>query len=133
MASKNVTVLASAAFASIALFIGFYYFYNKSKKTSKKTSKSNILKLPVIELQKYFNKYSDPETYKLECTEVANALHKYGVAIVRDPRVVESHNNKFLDMLEHYFEESDGVRDARPQYHYQVGVTPSYIGRTRSR
>lgn len=31
-------------------------------------------------------------------------------------------------MMEKYFEGSDGVRDARPEYHYQVGVTPDNTG-----
>ena len=51
-----------------------------------------------------------------------------GLVIIRDPRVSESNNDRFLDMMERYFESSDGVADARPEYHYQVGVTPAHIG-----
>lgn len=51
-----------------------------------------------------------------------------GLVILRDPRVSEANNNVFLDMMERYFESSDGITDARPHYHYQVGVTPSHIG-----
>jgi hypothetical protein len=39
--------------------------------------------------------------------KVAHALHNYGVVIVKDPRVVEADNNRFLDMVEKYFESSD--------------------------
>ena len=48
--------------------------------------------------------------------------------IIRDPRVSEANNDRFLDMMERYFESSDGIVDARPHFHYQVGVTPSHIG-----
>ena len=54
-----------------------------------------------------------------------------GLVILRDPRVSEANNNTFLDMMERYFESSDGVTDARPHYHYQVGVTPSHVGTCR--
>ena len=42
----------------------------------------------------------------------------------QDPRVDEKHNDRFVDMLENFFEQSDGVRDARPELSCQVGVTP---------
>lgn len=53
-------------------------------------------------------------------------MHLYGCLVVRDPRVNEDHNNTFLDMMERYFEISDGKRDARPEHHFQVGVTPEH-------
>ena len=46
-----------------------------------------------------------------------------GICIVKDPRVKEKDNEIFLDMMEKYFELSDGIRDARPEYHYQVSKT----------
>jgi len=48
--------------------------------------------------------------------------------IVRDSRVTDADNNKFLDMLESYFEQPEEAlrADARPQYSYQVGSTPAY-------
>ena len=54
------------------------------------------------------------------------------MAIVRDPRVDELDNNRFLDMLEQYFESCDGIRDARPEIAYQVGLTPSFVERPRN-
>lgn len=136
--SNNSKLVATVAAASIGLVVVYnlYRVFTKKiksddKKESKETiiKKNSILKLPVIEISAHFNKSIDPETYANECKKVADALHKYGVAIVRDPRVDEKDNNTFLDMLERYFEQSDGVRDARPEYHYQVGVTPSHIGK----
>ena len=41
---------------------------------------------------------------------------------MKDPRVKEADNNNFLDMMERYFELSDGVRDARPEWFYQVTI-----------
>lgn len=88
--------------------------------------------LPLIDLQKFFDKDTDGPAYAAECAKVAEALHMYGIVILRDPRVFNEDNNRFLDMMEQYFEVSDGARDARPQYHYQVGVTPSHIEKARN-
>lgn len=137
--SNNSKVVATVAAASLGLYVAYNLYRALTKKSTpasnkesneKTTKKNNVLKLPVIEIAAFFNKSVDPEGYKVECKKVADALHKYGVAIVRDPRVDERDNNTFLDMLEKYFELSDGVRDARPEYHYQVGVTPSHVGKS---
>ena len=41
----------------------------------------------------------------------------------------EKDNETFLSMMERYFALSDGVRDARPEYQYQIGKAhiPGYI------
>lgn len=39
-------------------------------------------------------------------------------------RARDADNDTFLDMMEKYFEATDFVADARPELHYQVGVTP---------
>lgn len=83
----------------------------------------------MIDFNKFFDKSNCQEEYVAECKKVADALHHYGLCIVQDPRVLESKNNQFLDMMEKYFELSDGVRDARPEHHYQVGVTPAHVGK----
>ena len=61
-----------------------------------------------------------------ECKKVMHCLSTYGVIVVRDPRVTKEDNDKFLDMMESYFEQADEVKrkDSHPEYHYQVGVTP---------
>lgn len=66
------------------------------------------------------------------CQRVAEALQSYGCLVVRDPRVNATKNEKFLDMMECYFDSSDGKRDARPELHYQVGVTPSGVENARN-
>lgn len=93
---------------------------------------NNVLKLPCINFEAFSRKDIDPENYLAECFKVADALHKYGVCIVRDPRVAESDNDIFLDMVENYFGLSDGIRDARPDFAYQVGVTPAFTERPRN-
>jgi isopenicillin N synthase-like dioxygenase len=90
------------------------------------------LNLPIIDFNKFINRNQDCDTYKQECSLVADCLHKYGIVILRDPNVVEENNETFLTMMESYFEGSDGVRDARPEVHYQVGVTPNHTERARN-
>lgn len=45
---------------------------------------------------------------------------------LKDPRIPEGLNEQFLDMLEDYFAQpyETKLKDARPELHYQVGVTP---------
>jgi len=62
-----------------------------------------------------------------ECGSVALALERYGCLVVRDPRVKKEANDRFLSMMERYFEQSDGKTDARPELHYQIGVTPAFV------
>jgi len=38
-------------------------------------------------------------------------LKRAGAFAVRDPRVTEEDNNKFLDLLEAYFEQPEGIDD----------------------
>ena len=78
--------------------------------------------IPVIDLGSYVEK-SDEKN----CKEVADALEKYGCLVVKDPRVDQGKNDTFLSMMERYFEQSDGILDARPELHYQIGVTPSMV------
>ena len=89
---------------------------------------ARILTLPIIDFRLFDSRNSDKDAYMVECRKVAEALHKYGLCVVRDPRVDENHNSQFLDMMERYFEISDGIRDARPEYAFQVGVTPEFTG-----
>ena len=70
-----------------------------------------------------------PEDVRRCCEEVGDCLASKGVLVVRDPRVSESDNARFLDMMERYFEQAPEkiVEDARPEWGYQVGVTPSGV------
>ena len=84
--------------------------------------------VPVVDLSVFLASGKDDEA----CRQIAFALHHYGVVACRDPRVSSEDNNRYLDMMEKYFALSDGVRDARPEYSYQVGVTPSRTERPRN-
>lgn len=68
------------------------------------------LNLPVIDMNKFFNKDSDRAGYEAECQNLAECLHLYGAALVKDPRFKQEENCAFLDMMEKYFELSDGAR-----------------------
>lgn len=125
--AKVVGITATVAAAAIAA----YYLLSPDKKETseelKPTSGEQPLSLPVVEISALFNKDKDPESYARECAKVAHCLHHYGLVILKDPRVAEAHNNRFIDMMERYFEGSDGLRDARPEYGYQVGVTKDRV------
>ncbi|GLD93955.1 hypothetical protein PINS_up002560 [Pythium insidiosum] len=86
-----------------------------------------MIELPVIDLQQY-KQTGD----KAQCELVAECLRKYGVLCLRDERATEQDNSTFLDMMERYFEQTDFVEDARPDYHFQVGVTPELKERARN-
>lgn len=75
--------------------------------------------IPIVDLTAFM---ADPssEAAKVEIAKVAHALHAYGCLVIKDPRVDETHNDRFVDMLERYFAQSDGVADARPDLSYQV-------------
>ncbi|KAI9222389.1 hypothetical protein BC828DRAFT_346084 [Blastocladiella britannica] len=86
------------------------------------------LSLPIVDLAVYF---ADPtsDAAKAECTKAAEALKSYGALLLRDPRVPESANYEFLDMVEEYFEQPHDVKlqDVRPDLHYQIGATPEFV------
>lgn len=52
--------------------------------------------------------------------QAAESMHRYGVLLVWDPEVREKDNAAFIDMMERYYEQSDGVTDARPELSYQA-------------
>lgn len=140
--NNNFIRFGSIAAISVGVLLAGYFtfqaFVNDGKKklTNREKpatrSEPNTLVLPVIDFNSYNNRDKDQETYKRECGKVADAFHRYGLVIVRDPRVSESDNHKFLNMMEKYFEVSDGIRDARPELGYQIGVTGEGIERARN-
>lgn len=126
--SSNYTKIGVTAAVAVTA-IAAYMFWNQTKeeKTSKKADDNQPLSLPVVEFSAFFNKEKDPAKYQAECAKVAHALHHYGLVILRDPRVSEADNSTFINMMERYFSVSDGLRDARPEYGYQVGVTKDFV------
>ena len=125
-----IKIVTSSVIAIAALYL-VYDYYDKKLKNKLARGSSPVLQLPIIDFAKFFSKESNEKEYLAECEKVAEAFHKYGVCIVRDPRVKEADNNRFLNMMENYFEISDGIRDARPEFSYQVGVTPEFIEKPR--
>ena len=55
---------------------------------------------------------------------VAAGLRDTGCLIVADPRVACMDNDRFLDMMERYFDRptKDKLVDSRPELHYQVEI-----------
>lgn len=126
--------------ASIASLLLWNKLYSKCEQiTSQSTqdvdkeifSKIKDLNLPVIEISALFNKNAYPDKYAAECQKLSQTLRDFGCAAIRDPRFREEENQTFLDMMESYFQLSDGKRDARPETGYQVGVTPEHVEKAR--
>ena len=89
--------------------------------------KCSSLKVPVVDVKSFLN--GNPA--KSECKTVAEALHKYGCLVINDPRVKQSENAQFLDMMERFFDSRSKdhynnrpVRNVYPEFDFQVGATP---------
>ncbi|GAA5966000.1 hypothetical protein JCM8115_004793 [Rhodotorula mucilaginosa] len=80
--------------------------------------------LPVVDLDIY-RESNDASLVAAEARKTAEALIEYGALIVRDSRVSEEANERFLDVMEDYFAQPYEAlqQDLRPEVHYQVGVT----------
>ncbi|KAM0941486.1 putative isopenicillin N synthase [Dioscorea sansibarensis] len=68
------------------------------------------------------------------CAAVSRNLRETGALLVKDPRCSAEDNDRFIDMMERYFECSDSFKrlQERPHLHYQVGVTPEGVEVPRS-
>ena len=78
---------------------------------------------PLIEKETENNK----ELRRKTGEKLRESFEKYGVVIVRDPRVTFEKNSEFLDMMEDYFNQSTEIKnkDIRAELAFQVGATPS--------
>ena len=81
--------------------------------------------IPVIDLKSYMESGDQSQ-----CQTVAECFHKYGILIIRDPRVDMKDNDEYIDLMEEYFEKKgqsfyagEQLKDQKPEYHYLVGVT----------
>ncbi|XP_021735820.1 uncharacterized protein LOC110702420 [Chenopodium quinoa] len=95
-------------------------------------------KFPVIDLNPYLEweqsgNGNEAEMKKL-CLEVSRTLQETGALLVKDPRCSAQDNDRFLDMMEKYFEQTPEFKrlQERPLLHYQVGVTPEGVEVPRS-
>ncbi|KAF8395877.1 hypothetical protein HHK36_019832 [Tetracentron sinense] len=104
------------------------------------------MELPVIDLSPYLKvsakisddllnreKEVDPQLKNL-CSEVSRTLRETGALLVKDPRCSAEDSDRFLDMMENYFEKPHEFKrlQERPHLHYQVGVTPEGVEIPRS-
>lgn len=101
---------------------------------------SDMVEPPVINLELFLNRdaAADSSLWQLECQKVAYSFHKFGICIVRDPRVNHEANESYIDMVERYFESvgeeyyaGGELVDMRPELSYQVGVTPESMEKAR--
>ena len=92
--------------------------------------------IPIIDLKKYIESaMQDPDQLTpeatIECQKVAECFHKFGLLLIRDPRVDMKDNEDYIDMMEDYFEKTGDlfykgqeIAEIRPDCLYQVGVMP---------
>lgn len=68
------------------------------------------------------------------CLEVSKTLRETGALLVKDPRCSVEDNDRFLDMMESYFEKPDEFKrlQQRSHLHFQVGATPEGVEIPRS-
>ena len=87
------------------------------------------MELPVIDLKEYLAFLNgDPSTEKPRpeviglCKEVSRVLRETGALLVKDPRCTVEDNDRFIDMMEKYFERPVDFKrqQERPALHYQV-------------
>lgn len=134
MASRNQYITLGTAIAAV---LGITYLLRQAKRgnlslccskscnqqqqqNNQYASTIGVAEVPIIDFAKFENRERNPEEYLAECRKAAQGFHDYGCLLLRDSRVEYSENETFLDMMEQYFELSDGARDARPDLAYQV-------------
>ena len=76
------------------------------------------------------------------CDEIAKAFHEYGSLGIIDSRAKPEDNNRFLDLMEKYFQKRSEefyannimseLTDCFPESGFEKGVTPEFIERARN-
>ncbi|KAE8672153.1 Tetratricopeptide repeat-containing protein isoform 1 [Hibiscus syriacus] len=95
------------------------------------------MELPVIDPASYLEIAAggeSPSELPGLCREVSRILKETGALLVKDPRCMAEDNDRFIDMMEKYFEKPAEFKrlQERPFLHYQVGVTPEGVEMPRS-
>lgn len=95
---------------------------------------SKALDITVVDTSSMLNGKPNAE----QCKKVVEGFYKHGVIAIKDPRVDESKNQEFLELMTRYFKmqgdryyRGEKLADARPEVGYQVGVTPELKERAR--
>ena len=94
--------------------------------------KVTIEDIPIVDLKTYMNADStDSAEVQALCKQVSESFHKYGICIIKDPRVDMQDNSEYINLMEKYFDnvskpyyEGETLKDVKPEYHYLVGATP---------
>lgn len=95
-----------------------------------------VVETPTINVSAFLD---STEVREEECKKVAESLQKFGIVIINDPRIEEKDNDEYIEMMEKYFEtrgdafyQKEDLKEAHPEIHYQVGVTPEYVEKARN-
>uniref|UniRef100_A0A7N0V2T1 Non-haem dioxygenase N-terminal domain-containing protein n=1 Tax=Kalanchoe fedtschenkoi TaxID=63787 RepID=A0A7N0V2T1_KALFE len=89
------------------------------------------MELSVIDLAPYLSANSaeaESAAAKL-CSQVSGALKATGALLVRDPRCAAELNDRFIDLMERYFDMPPEFKrlQERPELRYQAGVLPEGV------
>mmetsp|Transcript_6795 Transcript_6795/g.12218 ORF Transcript_6795/g.12218 Transcript_6795/m.12218 type:complete len:352 (+) Transcript_6795:42-1097(+) len=94
--------------------------------------------IPIIDIDLYvtskpISQSEVPPPIQQSCESLASSLIQYGAVIIQDSRVNATDNDKYITMMQKYFDQPREikVKDARPDLSYQVGVTPDGIEKAR--
>lgn len=81
----------------------------------------------IVDVSNFLKDKASKESIQ-DCINVADTLKKTSCLIIRDPRVTEDDNLRFLDMMERYYEQSHEkkMKDVHPELSYQLGATPEF-------
>ena len=84
--------------------------------------------MPIIDIDLYLSSATDAnpsEAALNECRKVAECFHRFGVILIRDPRVNMQDNDEYIDLMEEYFADvgerfyrSEQIDDIKPECHY---------------
>lgn len=92
--------------------------------------------IPIIDAEALLGKKSNMLE---ECKKAADCMHKTGIMILRDPRVNDNENERFLDLMEKYYENRSKqyysgmpLHEAKPESGYQTGILPELQERARN-
>jgi len=84
--------------------------------------------LTPVDLSAFLNDKNSEQALS-DCKKVAQTLRATSCLVLRDPRVAESENSNFIDMMEKYYEQplEKKMKDVHPELHYQLGATPEFV------
>ena len=108
--------------------------------TSEQEAPATMEDPSIIDMSLFLDRRSDANADIIEeCRKVALSFHKFGICIVKDPRVNHEENEAYLDMMETYFERvgqdfyaGRELTDSRPELSFQTGVTPEAVEMARN-